>query len=127
VGQEGIRPERRRHPRFAMRESASAEFLEGVLSVFGWGIQRRVKAILDLSLGGARIRTEGPLEPGSVLRVRIRTEDVPGEIEVYGHTRWCAPTAENSSDFQSGVMFFNVTEMASSQLARLQDRLSRPE
>jgi hypothetical protein len=116
--------ERRRHPRFAVRGSSSVDYLEGVLSVFGWGVRRQAKGVLDLSLGGARLKTETRLEPGSVLRVRFRVEAAPDEIEVYGHTRWSSPNPESSGEFHTGVMFFNVTEEESRQLSRLQEHLT---
>src|SRR5258708_6084079 len=69
--------ERRRHYRFNVRGSSTADYLKGVLSVFGGGNRCQARAVLDLSLGGARFRTEERLEPGSVVRVRIQVEKLP--------------------------------------------------
>ncbi len=120
-------PDRRRHPRVPLSGSSSAEYVEGVLSVFGWGRRGEATRVLDLFQGGARLATRDPLDPGSVLRIRLRVERAEEEIELYGESRWSSRTNENPPQFQSGLMFFNATEKDSHQrLARLLSRLQDP-
>lgn len=120
----GAGGERRKHRRFALQGAGNAEYIPGVLSVFGWGERNRARGVLDLSEGGARLVTEKPLTPGSVLRLEIRVPRHGEQIQAYGETRWSRPASAQGSEYLAGVMFLDLEDAQRAKISRLRQRLS---
>lgn len=119
----GRERDRRRHLRFSLRGAGSAEYIPGVLSVFGWGDHLRAREVVDLSEGGTCLLTDRPLPPGTVLHLEISIPARQEKIRAYGETRWSRAGAGNEA-YQAGVMFLELDPSEEAKISRLRRTLA---
>jgi len=118
---EGI--DRRSTPRFRPARKVALSCTEGVLSVFGWGNRLSISKLLDLSRTGLKLATPELLGAGSVLRLELAAEGLPGPMEVFGEVRWSEPSRTESREFLAGIEFFGIAAQKIQDLRRLCDHL----
>jgi hypothetical protein len=100
--------ERRKHPRFAVEDASAMLTPEGTLVLLGMGLGNKALGAVDLSEGGARLRTREPLDPGAKVRVTLEFEKPRKKIEARGEVRWSRKAAETRREVHSGVMFLDL-------------------
>ena len=104
-GKEDGKKERRQHERHAVEGRARIRFLSVHSQVVG--------KILDVSLGGCRIRAEGEIPVGAFRRVEV-------EFMVHGTPLLLAGATQALHDrFTVGIRFVDVTERKREQLREL--------
>ena len=119
--------ERRREQRFRPGKKVLADFVEGVLCVFGWGKRHTAKDIIDFSEGGMKLVSQEALEPGSVVLIELKTEEPQERFEAYAEVRWSAKAHSSSSTFLAGLEYFSISARQIEDVRRLCQRLkTRP-
>ncbi len=118
--------ERRKHHRFAIDEARVSLRKEGALVLFGLGGGNKAVGPVDLSEGGARIRTKKCLEPGSRVRVKIEFSKFQDSIEAEGEVRWSREDAKTRNEAHSGVMFLNLDPGHVKKIGRMRECFTSP-
>jgi uncharacterized protein (TIGR02266 family) len=72
--------------------------------------------MLNLSVGGAFIRTEEPCPPGSTITLRFYLDESSVPLSVTGEVVWLRRPGQNGGDPGMGVKFHVITDDAQRQL-----------
>lgn len=118
------RKERRRHSRFTIRDADAVLTPEGTLLLTGPG--NRALGAVDLSEGGTRLRTRGPVPLGAAVRVTLEFEEPRGKIDARGEVRWSRKGPGSGRGSQAGVMFVGLPPAQARTIRRLKKRIPRP-
>lgn len=118
------RGERRRHPRFAIRGARAVLTPEGTLLLADSG--NRAIGAVDLSEGGARLRTRGPVPLGAPVRVTLEFAEPPGRVDARGEIRWNRKIPRAGRGAHAGVMFVGLTPAQARAIRRLEKKAARP-
>jgi len=102
------RSERRKHSRFGVDEATATLYKEGTLVLFGMGRRNKALGPVDLSEGGARLRTRERLDAGAKVRVTLAFDKFDDKIEALGEVRWSREDPRNQDEYHAGVMFLNL-------------------
>lgn len=117
------RKERRRHPRFAVRGANAVLTPEGNLLLTDSG--NRALGAVNLSVGGARLRTRGPIPLGAAVRVTLEFEKPRGRIDARGEVRWSRKNPGAGRGAHAGVMFVGLPPAQARKIRRLGKESSR--
>jgi Tfp pilus assembly protein PilZ len=119
--------ERRKHPRFPVDECEVTVHRAGFMSRMGFGRENVGRELLDLSEGGARVRTWSRLNVGTKVRVRIKLLRFSDEIEAGGEIRWCVEHKLRNGDFSAGVMFTKIDPEHARKIANMRNWFTSPQ
>lgn len=107
---------RRRHKRFTPPRAEVLCVPRGF-----WSLLRKKNVALhlkDVSLGGAQIITEKPLEPGLKTDLTISFAGFPDPVQTEAHVRWCRrDTLSLSPKWHAGLTIKRMSPAAESRLA----------
>lgn len=118
--------ERRRFARFDLDENRTELRRKSLLGILGAG-PNLARETLDLSEGGARLRTADRIPPGTRVRVRIQIDRTQDAIEASAEVRWTYQSARDTSVFYSGLEFVSEETARTKKIAVMRDWYSSPQ
>ncbi len=120
------RSERRQHQRFGIDDAAAKLYKEGTLVLFGMGRRNKALGPVDLSEGGARLRTRERLDAGTKVRVILEFDKFQDKIEAQGEVRWSREAPREQEEFHSGVMFLDLQPNQVKKVGRMRGCFTSP-
>lgn len=90
----------RAHPRFRVRRDAGVTV---TINRDGGSTESIRATLVDISLGGAKFKSDVAIAAKEIIAVRIEVSDPPSEIEVDGEVCWLAPAKQD--DWYLGCAF----------------------
>ena len=98
--------EQRTALRFAVDDYVITCVRQGSLS--GEGLKRNLaRNVVDLSRTGIQVSVDGPLDPGTLVRMTLHLNQFADALEASGEVRWTRPDGPH---YRTGIRFINLPE-----------------
>jgi hypothetical protein len=118
--------ERRRFARFELDDNRTELRRKSLLPIIGAG-PNLAHETLNLSEGGARLRTSDRVPPGTRVRVKIQLDRTRDAIEAIAEVRWTYQSARDGSVFYTGVEFAGEETDRTKKIAVMREWYSSPQ
>ena len=118
--------DRRRFPRFDLDENRTELRRKSLLAIIGAG-PNLARETVNLSEGGARLRTSDRIPPGTRVRVKIEIDRTRDAIEATAEVRWTYQSARDSRLFYSGLEFVGEEAVRTKKIGIMRDWYTSPQ